>query len=96
MKRKKKVAPFVRFKRVVWVLVILFVMPIVLAYEGVDDVHEEESEEKSQTVSDILPFKYLEKEMYLTAFLIIVFWIAILKGIYELTLMVISKGIDKW
>ena len=95
MSRKKRVAPFVKLKRGVWILVILFVMPIVVAHEEVDDVHKEEPEEKSQTVSDILPFKYLEKGMYLAAVLVIVFWIAILKGIYELTLMVISKAIKK-
>lgn len=56
---------------------------------GNEDGHDEEPSNKSP----INPLKYIEDKQYTSAIFIIIFWILILKGLYELTLMVLSKHI---
>ena len=51
------------------------------------------SDKEDSTSSTILPFHYFSEGSYIQGVLILIFWILILKGLYELTMLILAKAI---
>ena len=73
-----------------FLLSILFAPQLLFAH-GNGDGHDEE-EPRSQ-FEKILPFMYFEEGDWVTGIFVIIFWIAILKGLFELSLLVLGRVI---
>lgn len=72
-------------------LIIISGFNIVFSHDGVDHDAGEEHASYYQSFSAALPFVYFAQGNYWTGILVIVLWIAILYGVYNLFLMSMAR-----
>lgn len=59
---------------------------------GTEEAHSEEGVDTKSTMDIILPFSYLEEGNYGGAILVVVFWFLLLKGLWELTMLILGRA----
>lgn len=64
---------------------------VLLSFLNIGFSHDGEEESKS-SFSPISPLYYFAQGDYFTGFFVIVFWIVILKGLFELSLLLLNKA----
>ena len=78
-------------KFVVLIFIILLGCMSIYAHNG--EQHTQEIGDSKKSLAEIiLPFNYIEEGKYFSAAIVVVFWVALFIGFYELTKVLIKKN----
>ena len=77
----------------IFVIFLILISSISLNYSHVHEIENEDNNSNIEKTSSINPFKYFANGLYTQGTFILILWVLILKGFYELTLLVLARAI---